>query len=325
MAARKKTVFDSREIAHLWFHSHESQEYARNSQDNFYFSGDTIYSYGRHFPIARIGCHKGQRYVLFTNRTWSSTTAKHLSWTRQAIPQGTPVFYVNDVTEPLKDCLDDFAERVKRAEFEVITAKNKVSRAKRYGILSGAVRDANAFAEFFGLRRRFKLVETANVDELREIHKKREAAAAKREAAARRKLERENAKHNEAAVAAWRAGIGRYPNFRGLFNRPHLLRISGDVVQTSEGAEFPVRHALRALPFVERLLRNGQDFHRNGRRIPLGLFEIDRIESDGTVVAGCHRVERAEIERLIAALKELPAVDHSTGDYAENESELQTV
>ena len=51
MTKRKKHVFDTGEIPHLW--AHRTQEDARNRQGNLYFTGDTIYSYGSHFPIAR--------------------------------------------------------------------------------------------------------------------------------------------------------------------------------------------------------------------------------------------------------------------------------
>jgi hypothetical protein len=51
MNKRKKHVFDTGEIPHLW--AHQTQDEARNRQGNLYFTGDTIYSYGSHFPIAR--------------------------------------------------------------------------------------------------------------------------------------------------------------------------------------------------------------------------------------------------------------------------------
>ena len=51
MNKRKKHVFDTGEIPHLW--AHRTQDEARNRQGNLYFTGDTIYSYGSHFPIAR--------------------------------------------------------------------------------------------------------------------------------------------------------------------------------------------------------------------------------------------------------------------------------
>lgn len=96
MVKRKKSVFDTGEIPHLW--AHRTQEEARNRQGNLYFTGDTIYSYGSHFPIARhVTNDAGVRAVLFTTETYSVTTSGHCSAVRSAIPSGTPVFHVPEV------------------------------------------------------------------------------------------------------------------------------------------------------------------------------------------------------------------------------------
>src|ERR1700693_3173516 len=96
MKKRKKHVFDTGEIPHLW--AHRTQEEARNRQGNLYFTGDTIYSYSSHFPIA---CHVvsdgGERAVLFTTASYSVTTSSHCSAVRSAIPSGIPVFHVPNV------------------------------------------------------------------------------------------------------------------------------------------------------------------------------------------------------------------------------------
>ena len=77
MKKRKKHVFDTGEIPHLW--AHRTQDEARNRQGNLYFTGDTIYSYGSHFPIARhVTNDAGERAVLFTTATYSVTPRKPL-------------------------------------------------------------------------------------------------------------------------------------------------------------------------------------------------------------------------------------------------------
>lgn len=78
-------------VAHLW--AHQSQESARNS-GNFYFEGKDIYSYGSHFRCASIEMNqKGEKAYLVTTRTYSSTTAGHMSMVRNAIPGYETVFY----------------------------------------------------------------------------------------------------------------------------------------------------------------------------------------------------------------------------------------
>lgn len=74
---------DISQVAHLW--ANQQQDSAKNSGHNFYFSGKTIYSYGSHFPIAKHAANdKGEACVLFTERSYSNTTAKHIIATRQA-------------------------------------------------------------------------------------------------------------------------------------------------------------------------------------------------------------------------------------------------
>jgi hypothetical protein len=92
VAKRTKHVFKSHEIPHLW--AHQTQADARNPHNNLYFIGDTIYSYGRHFPIARIVKQGKKTCVLLTTRTYSSTTAGHISAVRDAIPRNMTVFNV---------------------------------------------------------------------------------------------------------------------------------------------------------------------------------------------------------------------------------------
>lgn len=78
-------------VAHLW--ANESQESANGS--NFYFEGESIYSYGRHFEIGRIVRNKrGRKAYLINDTYYSSTTSKHQYYVREAIPTGSKVFFV---------------------------------------------------------------------------------------------------------------------------------------------------------------------------------------------------------------------------------------
>jgi hypothetical protein len=54
---------------------------------SMFIDGDTIYSYGYHFPIARHTklLFKAQQVVLFNSRGYSSSTARHKMRTAQAL------------------------------------------------------------------------------------------------------------------------------------------------------------------------------------------------------------------------------------------------
>lgn len=68
---------NNKEVAHLW--ANRSRPSAKGS--HFYFEGDTIYSYGPHFPIARLIKHPtgGEDVVLFNPARYSLTTTRHQS------------------------------------------------------------------------------------------------------------------------------------------------------------------------------------------------------------------------------------------------------
>ena len=78
-------------VAHLW--ANEKQESAHGS--NFYFEGESIYSYGRHFEVGRIVRNKrGEKAYLINDIYRSSSTSKHQCCVRDAIPTGSKVFSV---------------------------------------------------------------------------------------------------------------------------------------------------------------------------------------------------------------------------------------
>ena len=76
--ARTRQVFDYETVAHLWAeqnHTTTPQGSARSPGNpaRMYYEDETIYSYGPHFPIARI---KGD-VILFTAQGHSVTTERH--------------------------------------------------------------------------------------------------------------------------------------------------------------------------------------------------------------------------------------------------------
>ena len=88
-----KTVFSNSEVAHVW--AQQNQNEGRNPGGSFYFYNKTIYSYGRHFPIATF---HDSGAVLFTTQGYSNTTSRHISHVCSAISHKTVVYMKNIVT-----------------------------------------------------------------------------------------------------------------------------------------------------------------------------------------------------------------------------------
>jgi hypothetical protein len=81
--ARTKHIFDRFELAHVWLR--QSQDEGHVAGSRLYFNGGTIYSYGAHFPIAKIfKAPNGEEVILFTTQTYSKTTASHIATVRSA-------------------------------------------------------------------------------------------------------------------------------------------------------------------------------------------------------------------------------------------------
>jgi hypothetical protein len=77
-----------------------------------------------------------------------------------------------------------------------------------------------------------------------------------------------------------------------------LLRIRGDEVETSMGAFFPLSHARRGLLLVESVMASKKPWKSNGHTCHLGHYQIESIDTNGTVHAGCHHVKYEAIERI---------------------------
>lgn len=77
-----KTVFNSApEVTHIWAAQNQSEGRA----GNVFFRDSIIYSYGHHFPMARIyTLDTGDRVALFNPNRYSVSTARHQSLARQA-------------------------------------------------------------------------------------------------------------------------------------------------------------------------------------------------------------------------------------------------
>ena len=287
--ARIRNVWDTDMVAHLW--ANQSQESARNVCGNFYFAGDTIYSYGSHFPIARFAEHRGKKCVLMTTRTYSTTTSRHIQLARGASRNHT-TFYVPDVMEL------NHKANLKHFAAKIIEDAKKAKRARLHkgyllSDLEAYVGKCNQYAEFFGLKTRFTMPTDLDLAAERE---KAKAAAAIEDRRKQRKLEEDLKKATEL-LDQWKLGdsVATYTLWP---LQDTYLRVKDDVLETSRGAEVPLKHAIRILP----LIRSGQPYQRNGHTEHVGHFALDSIDAEGNVSIGCHFVKRAEIERIAAQL-----------------------
>lgn len=151
------------------------------------------------------------------------------------------------------------------------------------------------------------------------------AALAERAAKAKEAAEREAAAAVwiESAREAWRAGerqpvapAGFYrfadkarkcPDGGAMLRAEGVTRdtsgeITGGTLRTSQGAEVPLTHAIRAFRFLKLCRESGKAWRANGRTVRVGHFQIQEVRADGSLIAGCHFIAWGEVERLARAL-----------------------
>ena len=279
-----KQVYENDMVAHLW--ANQSQDSARNAKNTFYFEGDTIFSYGSHFPIARHVETKRGHAVLLTTRDYSVTTTSHKSTVARAC-QHLTVFHVRDVDDTNRRTqFNEYRERY--VELSRKYARARSNRPWIFGTMRGLVDEANRFAHFFGLRCRLKMPTDASA---MEVECK---AIERRERTRQQRQESKRKRESFKRVQQWVDGKSDHCPDYG----PIRLRIVDDELQTSHGARIPLDHAIKAFRLIKRLHDQGQAYQRNGRAVRLGHFALDAVDAQGNITAGCHNIAWDEIERV---------------------------
>lgn len=181
----RKVFSNHTEVCHVW--AARSQKEGRASR--IFFEGDTIYSYGRHFPMAKFYDVKDETVVLINDSTYSVSTSKHMCYVRSAL-RGLDKkwFYIDDPERPerfgeyrLRQCLNTINKSMNQHYREKIGDYN--------GIIEQAVKDINEFNKLF----KFKPVKKRDIKPLYE-------AAAKYDAITQKRLDKVN--KLEARLAA---------------------------------------------------------------------------------------------------------------------------
>jgi len=120
---RKSMAYSNSDVAHNW--AHQTEQKCRGN--NVFYEGNTIYSYGYHFPIARIDTEKN--IILYTANTYSTTTARHKSIVWEAISHKDVIVVDNVIAESTADHLLN----VKGAIDDIKQLLTKAARARTKG------------------------------------------------------------------------------------------------------------------------------------------------------------------------------------------------
>lgn len=334
-----KTVFTNDMVAHVW--AAQTQHRGQNGKGTFRFQVGSLYSYG--VEIARIVDTPAKTKVALINtRGYSVTTSAHQGRAARAVSH-LPTFRMNG-TLPWGEPKEVHAAMLADATVLLGKAKRaRTNGGYILDSARQRVEEANLFARTFRLRIPPAVLDDNLVEAVRRRKdqiERQTKRAAKKAAAERLRVYRsraeaylngtgevwwkpnpradaafhqlpaemrkllldEMAKRSAKAAADWRAG-GLYDGTL-LRDGPARLRIADKVVQTSMGAEVPVKDAKRLFPKIvaQRKLGQALDMYSATRPFPIGNFRLSKIEADGSIVVGCHNIPWSEIELIAREL-----------------------
>ena len=305
---------NNREVAHYWANAVQES----GSASNMFFEDNIIYSYGRHFPIARR-MPGAVDIILFTVHGYSNTTAKHINHTRRAIPHGARVFTVDNV---LADTPGEHATNARKMLEEYHAQHGRAVRSRAYfsaeaGRAGSMARDFASYVLAFVRPDEVELQESArNLEDAlqdgalfsEEITAKKRAQSEAHERAqearrARRSAEWEaqrkrEAERRERARLDWIEGKPGASYYNG-YGEPVRLRIQGDTVETSQGANVPLKYAVCLFGGWKARRESGGNLAELENK-KIGVYTTARVEPD-LMTIGCHKIEFTEAERVLSA------------------------
>lgn len=298
----RKVLKSTNEVFHFWANKVQSEGRAAA----VFFEGDYLYSYGKHFCIAR---HLPNGAVAFTTRSYSVTTSGHVSSARSAI-RHLNVVYCNDPKDSaqanMRVARNAIAEALSNAEKKGI---RQTTRDKFKAQALHLAENANAYLAALPAD------ESAGQEPIdtRDLEAVRAHLVAVEQAAQRIRDEQLAARVAGLVetLEKWRkgeviasSGLHNIPPALRLWTREwngigHKLENPEQVVQTSHGAEIPIADALKLWPMVLRVMKGGREYTPGE---PLGNYRLTQIRSDGSIRVGCHDIAFTELDAIAAQL-----------------------
>lgn len=320
---RKKTWFKNySELAHVWAQFTQPEG---NAGKMFFRDTNKVYSsyisYGHHYCIAERHTAKDGRtpVILVNSNGYSPTTGRHTSEVVGAISH-LKSFHVPDNSDPLapenkNELLDRVINRfeglmLKRSGFYSTYKESGQDNCYARHFFYEAVETFNDYCATFGIKDRIDIGADlrAEIDEVCAYRAERERVADETRLANRAafrnltveeqtRIECERAAKRDAAalrkfnsqIEAWKGGAGP-ASLHAVPNSVVLLRIKGDILETSRGARVPLDEA-RAL---YASLKTGRDIAKK----PIGHYRINSVGSTHVII-GCHTVPIEEIRRVL--------------------------
>lgn len=270
-----KKVNTPQDTAHLF--ATQSQIEAYTPTRNLYFYEKEIFSYGSHFCIAKF---VDKKTLLFTERSYSNTTAKHIQVVRNATNHINKIYCLN----PNASHVDNFEFWLRQAE----ELTKKLSRANKPEIYISQLQQienkANIYADYFSITVPETLQSVLKVTTKTEILQYLENKA---ELIKAEKLAKE-----KKAKADHKANLKKWRNFQiaTLYQRDGFdyLRKDSEFFQTSQGIKIPIEIGLK-------LYKNLANVNPGDKFLD---YTVNAITKQ-FICIGCHKITFKEINNII--------------------------
>lgn len=266
-----KKVFSNSEIMHVF--AQRTQREARTTTNNVFFYGNKIYSYGYHYLLGEF---LDDNTILINDKGYSVSTAKHISYLRQAVSQYKR-FYTTETDE-------------KYLITKLNSELEKLSKARKPEIYISSINHLfGKYCEFQEFRKlpinkELKKIHTianngVNLEAYKKLIQQKEA-----------KEKREKLKMFKAVYADFKnyETDRIYKNLTGF----DYLRISKDkqYIETSQEIKIDIIEAQK----IARCIKLGLDIV--GQK--LKYYTINKFDKNG-LVAGCHNIPKTEIDYIL--------------------------
>lgn len=273
-----KTVFSSHaECIHTFFQFTQSNGRACN----VFFDGPVLYSYGRHFELAR---KLSDDTLLINTQSYSVSTAKHQNIVRSAVNR-------HKVSRVL------FIEWQREFDFKACQALHvKEANLTFWAWNNGGRKGFRALDSLFKSLDNLRALETLgavdysgfafNPAEISLIYSERKEAQKAITKKANEARETAKQRTEKEKLELWLKGL-----FNGSFHgmQKIYLRRKGENIETTRGAKVPF---IEAVAMVKDI-RNGFDV--TGRKI--GAYQVNKVTIDNIVI-GCHVIDFETVNEL---------------------------
>ncbi len=279
---------DLYDVAHDW--ANRTDNNASASSSNLFFASGAIYSYGDHFMIAKhVWNEQGEHAVLFTKKTYSRTTSKHVSIVLNASSHIKKIF-VADPALAKDELFNKWYEEVMALGHHLGTARKP---AKYLSKMAHVCLEASRYAEFFGYELPPLLRDVANVHDFNGFceHLQNERQLRKIGDAKKRKKQ---LAHQKKLLQEWRSFKRENPN---IYDGLDYLRfnVRTGQIETTQNVRFPLSAGFQLYSYI--IATNVKGGCTNCGELFLERYAVIEVNRK-FVRIGCHKVTLNEINRF---------------------------